>query len=168
MTLNETVRLAAAIIGKSACRRDIEIAFYERESEDRRRGRLNLSQNKQNRQTLVRFKAALRKLRGEFMKLPDALRHPLMSSQFDGHCAVWVEICDKLLARRPDKPRRNAASKRLAATQALRLLTKYDKPVETKRNGAWCKLAAVLYGEKNADLRRYCRALRDSANPGSK
>ncbi len=125
-------------------------------------------QNKANRRALERFEAALHRVRIELKKLPDALRYPLQSTHIDSQCEVSMAVCRKHPARHPGKPRRNSAGKKFAAAQALHLLSKHRLGADTNRRGSWCKLAAVLYGEKDADLSRYCRALRDGANPGAK
>lgn len=45
--------------------------------------------------------------------------------------------------------------------QAAGLLRELDRPLRVTRNGTFCRLAAALYGNKNADLFRQCRACKD-------
>jgi hypothetical protein len=89
------------------------------------------------------------------------LRFPLLSTGFDEHCRVWLDICKKLRQeRRSTKPKRSDGfRKRCAAEQALILLRKCRSDVEirTVDDGRYRELAAVLYGKPDADLRRYCR-----------
>jgi hypothetical protein len=123
-----------------------------------------------NKKTLEPFEAALRRLRAEFKKLPDALRYPLLSTQFDEHCRVWLDVCKKLReGRRPNKPKRDDGFRqRVAAEHALILLRKFKSDVEirTVSDGHYCDLAAVLYGDPKADLRRYCREQLQVTKPG--
>jgi hypothetical protein len=55
------------------------------------------------------------------------------------------------------KPKPDAYEKRLAAEAALGLLKAHDIDPTTTKTGAFCMLAAALYGDKSADLQRHCR-----------
>lgn len=193
MTLEETLRRATAIIGNApACRKDIEVAFYERQTKEQERGWRDLSQNKEARKKLRHFKNALMTLRAAFRELPDALRYPFLSSvpsflssvpfligslpegKLSGHglspsdCDVWIDICKKFEKQHhSEKPKRSDGFyKKLAAAQAIRLMRKYKLDVTTAKDSDFCRLAALLAGEPKADLRRYCRAARDITKPG--
>ena len=62
-------------------------------------------------------------------------------------------------ARQPSsKTARNAFKKRLAAEEAVWLLRKYGVDLTSSKEGAFCKLGALLYGKPQADLQRQCRA----------
>ena len=70
------------------------------------------------------------------------------------------------------KPKPDAEEKRLAAEAALHLLKTHDIDPTTTKTGAFCKLAAVLYGDKSVDLQHHCRAelrraqIRNKNSPG--
>jgi hypothetical protein len=56
--------------------------------------------------------------------------------------------------------RADGFKKRLALQAAFRLLSDRDRPCRASRNGAWCKLAAILYGQPKADMLAQARQLR--------
>ena len=74
------------------------------------------------------------------------------------------ERADELAA----KSARSAYKKRLAAEEALWLSRKYGVDVVTSKEGAFCTLAALLYGKPQADLRRHCRAALRNRGAGIK
>jgi hypothetical protein len=143
------------------CWRALIEALGQMDAAEQTRQRASLSESKKDRIVLKRFEAALHRLRHELEKLPDQLRFPLLSTGFDEHCRVWLDICKKLRQeRRSTKPKRSDGfRKRCAAEQALILLRKCRSDVEirTVDDGRYRELAAVLYGKPDADLRRYCR-----------
>ena len=55
------------------------------------------------------------------------------------------------------KPKPDACEKRLAADAALHLLKTHDIDPTTTKTGAFCKLAAMLYGDQSANLQYHCR-----------
>ena len=75
------------------------------------------------------------------------------------HLGLLVWICKKWEKSKLSKPKPSADEKRLAAMAALRLLRTHDIDPTTTKTGAFCKLAAVLYGDKSADLQHHCRAV---------
>jgi hypothetical protein len=56
--------------------------------------------------------------------------------------------------------RADGFKKRLALQQAFWLLNDRSRPCVANRNGDWCKLAAILYGNPKADMLSQCRKLR--------
>ena len=83
------------------------------------------------------------------------------------HLGLLVWICEEWEKSKLGKPKPNADEKQQAAVAALYLLKKNNiDPTKTK-TGIFCKLAAVLYGDKSADLQHHCRAvLSRRVNPG--
>jgi hypothetical protein len=67
-------------------------------------------------------------------------------------------ICESWENSKLGKPKPSAYEKRLAAEAALHLLKMHDIDPTTTKTGAFCKLAAVLYGDKSDDLQHHCRA----------
>jgi hypothetical protein len=56
--------------------------------------------------------------------------------------------------------RTDGFKKRLALQQAFWLLNDRNRPCVASRNGDWCKLAAILFGNPKADMLSHCRVLR--------
>jgi hypothetical protein len=54
-----------------------------------------------------------------------------------------------------------AIIQRQAAALAYSLLRQSNRPIVTTRNGAWHRLASILYGDRKADLFDYLRELKD-------
>jgi hypothetical protein len=74
---------------------------------------------------------------------------------------VLIGVCKRVEQKhRPGRPKRDDGfGQRLAAREAFGLLTRYAKPIATGENAAFCKLAAILYGNTAANLQRYCREI---------
>src|SRR5262249_3248364 len=103
-----------------------------------------------------RFEATLRNMRTKLKTLPKDLRLILSEHRLDEEsCAVWLEVSNDY--PRPGAPRPDAWRQRLAAVWARRLLGRHHRPTEPKQIS---RLAAILYGDKDADLSRYERELR--------
>jgi hypothetical protein len=127
---------------------------------DAAEGDQELKSVSKNVKTLRPFEDTLRRLRIQFQNLPDSLRYPLLSTQFDDHCKVWLDVCKKLRTQPRGKPKRDdGLRKRLAAEQALILLRKCrpEIQIKTSRDGRYFSLAATLFGYPSADLKRFCR-----------
>jgi hypothetical protein len=75
------------------------------------------------------------------------------------HLELLSAICESWEKSKLGKPKPSADDKRLAAEAALHLLKIHDVSATTSKTGAFCKLAAVLYGDKRADLQHHCRAV---------
>jgi hypothetical protein len=93
------------------------------------------------------FTAVLRKARRD---LPEDLRLvsglDLLLHNFEAYAAVKLQ------------PRPEAFEKSVAADAALHLCQRFNVPTTTYERGAFCRLAAVLYGDESADLKKHCRA----------
>ena len=74
------------------------------------------------------------------------------------HLELLHAICESWEKSKLGEPKPDAYEKRLAAKAALHLLKMHDIDPTTTKTGAFCKLAAVLYGDKGADLQHHCRA----------
>jgi hypothetical protein len=90
--------------------------------------------------------------------LPPDLRPLFADIDFKKH----QDVCAELAA--PGKPKRDDYAKITAARQARLLLKKYGHPIKTTRGGTWERLAAILYGDKSADLFNQCRKLHGKQN----
>jgi hypothetical protein len=72
----------------------------------------------------------------------------------------WRPILEEIGDSRSRKrPQMNALKKRLAVAEAHQLLQKYgSRRVTATKNGEFCRLAALLYGDPKADLINQCKA----------
>jgi hypothetical protein len=74
------------------------------------------------------------------------------------HLAADIEILTQaLVLRRPPLP---VPTLQAAAIAARDLLEKYGRRVTTTKDGDWCKLAAILYGDPDRRMDRSCREVR--------
>ena len=73
------------------------------------------------------------------------------------HLKLLNAICESWEKSKLGKPKPDAYEKRLAAEAALHLLKLHEIDPTTTKTGAFCKLAAVLYGDQSADLQYHCR-----------
>jgi hypothetical protein len=77
--------------------------------------------------------------------------------------AAYIVKLKKLIAEpSPSKP---GPALRAAAIAARDLLEKYDRRVKTTKDGDWCKLAAILYGEPGRRMDRNCREVQRMERP---
>jgi hypothetical protein len=165
------------LIGTGACRGDIEYTLSV----------LDITQtniefrSKSSKRAAEQFYVALRMVRSAAKKLPANLRFAMFADwldegdQFYNGDLNFVRAITRLMeasdryAREPSsKSARSAYKKRLAAEEALWLSRKYGVDVVTSKEGAFCTLAALLYGKPQADLRRHCRAALRSRGTGIK
>jgi len=148
MTRGEIVRRAIKEVGP-ASRGDIEAALDEIERAREKKPPPRL------RRTLESFEATLRKVRTKLKTLPPDLRLILSEHRLDEEsCVVWFNVSNNY--PRPGAPKPDAWRQRLAAVWARRLLVRHKGPAST---GQISRLAAILYGNTDADLRRYVREL---------
>jgi hypothetical protein len=160
----DRVDRAVAIIGHPACRDDVEQAVesiaYQHAFATRRS---------------KRGKAAARNLARALRHVQIALQNEhlfpwLAASLNEQKVAGWIDHCDAI-AGRPLKganERWTGAAERRAVEEAYELLRKYGRPATTTKGSQLEQLAAILYGNANADLHHYCRAVVRSAKSGTK
>ena len=74
--------------------------------------------------------------------------------------SAFIARCERELIRPARAPVRTAHKQKLAVKEALGLLLKYgtQRDVRISRNSRWHQLAAVLFGNTEADLFRHMRA----------
>jgi hypothetical protein len=64
-----------------------------------------------------------------------------------------------------DEPKRHDGdAKHIAALEAALLFERYGIPLTTTRGGKFCRLAAALYGDEDADLFHHCCAVKVDRN----
>jgi hypothetical protein len=164
LTVSERVELAIQLLGPGS-EQDMKAAIDWIE-EIRR----NARQGSQDplydwRGELRAFIAALKRVLSKTKLMRKKMPRPGLLDSLDAECEKWIGLCQGQLdkhelksgsgLREPVKefrrPRRHDADvKRRAAERARALMAKYSKP------GSEHKLAAILYGDESADLRKYC------------
>ncbi len=175
LTRNQIVDAAVKIIGEGRARRaDVEAIVDHMSKLCERSKRTRSRESKNQKQFAKQYSAALRKLINMTRKAPIDFRAlPLLQISvpqlgidkevFDHehllrHLELLNWICEVWEKSKLGKPKPNAEEKRLAAEAALGLLKMHDIDPTTTKTGVFCKLAAVLYGDKSADLQHHCRA----------
>jgi len=178
------VDAAVKIIGNGRARRaDIELVVDHMNKLCQRAKRTQSRESKSQKQFAKQYGAALRKVitmtnkaSTDFRVVPllyfSAPQPGIDKEIFDHehflhHLQVLARICERWEKSKLGKPKPSANEKQLAAKAALILLRKYNIDPTTTKTGIFCRLAAVLYGDKDADLQHHCRlALSRSVNPG--
>jgi len=180
LTRSQIVDAAVKIIGDDRARRDDLQAILDRMMRACARSeRTRSRQSKKQKQFAKQYSAALRKViamtrtaPSDFRALPllgiSVPRLNINNEVFDHehllrHLELLHAISESWEKSRLGQPKPDAYEKRLAAGAALHLMQMHDMAPTTTKAGAFCKLAAVLYGDKAADLQHYCReALRQA------
>lgn len=174
LTRTQIVDAAVKIIGERTARRADVQAIVEKmskmcERSKRTRSRESKSQKqfaKQYGLALRKFIVMTRKAPTDFRALPFHVSAPQLGIEkewFDHehllrHLKLLQAICESWEKSKLGKPKPNAYEKRLAADAALHLLKTHDIDPTTTKTGAFCKLAAVLYGDPSDHLQYHCRA----------
>ena len=176
LTRNQIVDAAVKIIGEGRARRaDVEAIVEKMSKLCELWKRTRSSESKNQKQFAKQYSAALRKVIAMTRNAPTDFRPPLPLLQisvpqlgidkevFDHehllrHLELLNWICEIWEKSKLGKPKPNAHEKRLAAEAALHLLKMHDIDPTTTKTGVFCKLAAVLYGDKSAHLQHHCRA----------
>jgi len=161
-------RFWKAILGEGRpCRGDIEYSLSFIDSTQ-----TNIEfRSKSSKKAAERFYGALRKVRNAAKKLPSNLRLAMFADWVDERDQFYngdqnfaraitrlMEASNRYARESSSKTARNAFKKRLAAEEAVWLLRKYGVDVMSSKEGAFCTLAALLYGKPQADLQHQCRA----------
>jgi hypothetical protein len=72
----------------------------------------------------------------------------------------WIERCDEMESEPTRLVARDDSKKTRAAERAFALLRRHGRKVVTTRDSVFCRLAAVLFGESDADLEHICREVK--------
>lgn len=187
LTPKQRVQGAVEIIGK-ASRADIEATVSQLDKMIERSKRFRSQDSGKQKRFAREYGAALRKVIGMMRKAPYELQVPaalgavvvsvpalgIDKEVFDDHehllrhLMLLNWICERGEKSKLGKPKPDAFEKRLATEAALYLLKTHGiKPTTTKTN-KFCRLAAVLYGNKSADLQHQCRKLSDERKSAAK
>ncbi len=181
LTQIQIVDAAVKIIGEDRARRaDVEAVVEKMSKLSELSKRKRSSESKNQKRFAKQYSAALRKVIAMTINAPTDFRAPppplqvsvpqlgIDKQMFDlehllRHLKLLSAISESWEKSKLGKPKPNAEEKRLAAAAALHLLKMHGIDPTTTKTGAFCKLAAVLYGVKlaaalYADLQHHCRA----------
>jgi hypothetical protein len=182
ITRDDIVRRAAQLIGTPECKGDVEGALNDMAVLEAQHNHSRLFGSKSSKKAAEQFSAALRKVRDLTKNLPEHLHFALFGDWVDRHAEVYnghlkfahavarlMEASDQCARMPSGKPARSAYKKRLAAEEALRLLREYGaRRVTVTKRSDFCRLAALLCGEPQADLQQQCRAELGKRRTGAK
>jgi hypothetical protein len=175
LTRDQIVDAAVKIIGEGIARRADVQAIVEKMTKMCERWRRTRSrESKSQKHFAKQYSLALRKVIAmtrtaptDFRALPSfhisAPHLGIDKERFDHehllrHLKLLNAICESWEKSKLGKPKPDAYEKRLAAEAALHLLKLHKIGPTTTKTGAFCKLAAVLYGDQGDDLQHHCRA----------
>ena len=175
LTRDQIVDAAVKIIGEGIARRaDVQATVEKMSKMCERSKRTRSRESKRQKQFAKRYSLALRKVIAmtrtsptDFRALPSlhisAPQLGIDKERFDHghllrHLKLLNAICEIWEKSKLGKPKPDAYEKRLAAEAALHLLKLHKIDPTTTKTGVFCKLAAVLYGDKSEDLQYHCRA----------
>jgi hypothetical protein len=174
LTPEQIVDAASKIIGEGRVRRsDVEAILDHMSKLCERSKRTRSRESKNQKQFAKQYSAALRKVIAMTVNAPTDFRvlplsqvsAPQLGIDKEGfdhdhllrHLRFLNAISESWEKSKLGKPKPDAYEKRLAAEAALGLLKAHDIDPTTTKTGAFCMLAAALYGDKSADLQRHCR-----------
>jgi hypothetical protein len=175
LTRDQIVDAAVKIIGEGGARRaDVEATVEKMSKMCGLSKRTRSSESKNQKHFAKQYGLALRKVIVMTRNAPIDLHAPsplpvtapqlgIDKEWFDHehllrHLKLLHLICEGWEKSKLGKPKPDAYEKRLAAEAALGLLKMHDIDPTTTKAGIFCKLAAVLYGDKSEDLQYHCRA----------
>jgi hypothetical protein len=163
LTRNQIVDAAVKIIGDDRARiADVQETVEKMRKMCELSKRTRVSRSKNQKQFAKQYRLALRKVIDLTRKAPTDLRAPwplpvsapqlgIDKKLFNHehllrHLGLLHAICETWEKSELGKPKPDAYEKRLAAGAALHLIKMHDIDPTTTKAGAFCKLAAVLYG----------------------
>ena len=153
-----TLEQILLIVGDTPeARKDIEQDLRDIEWWKTQWGFHRLAQKRRHRDALTRIERCVTQIRIDAASLPQEVApfFTVLSPALE----IMRQMCALSLAEDTDQtPRRDSFNKELAALVALQLMRKHVKPVSTTKHGAFCQLAALLFGDPTADLQYQCRA----------
>jgi hypothetical protein len=149
--------------GFTAPKAIVEAELYQLELRCAALGRMRSRGSKTTKRAIKQLGAALRKAK---LGLPEDFRLSLGINRMIDHLEVYERI---------DQEPETANARREATLSAMYLCETFGIPLTTTRatvgTGGFCRLAAALSGDDNADMQHYCRELVQarraaSAKPG--
>jgi hypothetical protein len=163
MTRDQQIEAALALINpedREQCRRRIETALDDiagiEEVADTFRSRLYAS--KVTKAKVQSLRDVLDRVRVTHKNLPEQYKATVFK-ELDWR--GYIAACDKILDLPSEPPGPRALRRFLAAAKAKHLLLSYGMKPTVTRGRRWHRLAAILYGDRKADLFVYLRQFKD-------
>jgi hypothetical protein len=176
MTINQQIRkalelLAPSLGDRAECQHDIEVALERVERGTAAARSFRVAGSKNGKAGIIRYYAALRRLRAAYASLDPAIR-PWFSFAETAHVAGKPTIIDREIARaemfldRPSPPpRRDATRNKAAVAAAYDLLEWWGQKAAVTRGGKWAQLAEILTGDQTVDLFDHLRDFKRRPRP---
>ena len=152
--LSRSIRQAKKILGNDCDENEIKKSLLNTRYRGQYRTPLR-PVNKKEKQALERFGKSLRRL---IVTLQDEnlLDYARKRMKVD-KLREQLQHVEKLASLPLPRPRPSSRLQRAAVRQSAILLELHNIPRTTSRQGKFCRLAAVLYGDQTADLFEHCR-----------
>jgi hypothetical protein len=176
MTRNRQIRKALELLAplssdRSECKHDIILALDRVEHRSAAERSFRVAGSKKGKAGVLRYSAALRRLRQAYGSLDPAIR-PWFSLGETAYVADRATIIDReleraemFLPRPPPAPRRYASRNKAAVAAAHDLLRWWGHKAAVTRKGKWAQLAKILVGDQALDLFDHLRAFKSSPGP---
>ena len=153
------------------CQHDIELALKRVERGAAAARSFRVASSKKGKAGLMRYCAALRRLRNSYNALDPAIR-PWFSlaeiAYVAGNPTVIdreIAIAEDFLATPSPPPRRDASRNKVAVAAAYDLLNWWGQRAPVTRGGKWAQLAKILTGDMTIDLFHHLRESRRRPGP---
>jgi hypothetical protein len=114
--------------------------------------------SKSTRAKLIALRGELRRTRAAYNALPPNTRRGWFPD-LDADLRKYEERYDRIVEQHwieQPRQRRSGFKERIAVLHAHRLHAHYGLPIKASRTNTWCGLAAVLFGDEDADMLHYC------------
>ena len=155
---------------RAECQHDINLALDRVEHHVAAARSFRVAGSKKGKSGVMRYCAALRRLRNAYHALDPAIR-PWFSLAETAYVAGKPTVIDREIARaetflnRPSPPpRRDASRNKAAVAAAYDLLGWWGHKATVTRGGKWAQVANILAGDKATDLLDHLREFK--RNPG--
>ncbi len=171
MTRDQQIRKALELLApprsqRAECQQDIKIALDRVEHGAAAAQSFRVAGSKKGKAEVMRYCAALRRLRNAYHGLGPAIR-PWFSLSETAYIAGKPTMIDReialaevFLVRLSPPPRPDARRNKLAVAAAYDVLNWRSQRAMITRNGKWAKLAAILAGDMSVDLFDHMREFR--------
>jgi hypothetical protein len=173
MTRDQQIRKALELLAppprqRTECQHDIKVALDRVERGAAVARSFRVAGSKKGKSGVMRYCAALRRLRIAYHALDPAIR-PWFSLAETAYIVGKptlidreIEIAEAFLARPSPPPRRDARRNKLAVAAAFDLLNWWRHRAVVTRSGKWTQLAKILTGDTTVDLFDHLRAFKRS------
>ena len=158
MRKDQQVRAACKLLAPSSdqrekCKNEIAAALNRIEFSTKL-GIFNLGLSSKEIRAVEKLIVELRRAKTAYISLSKHDHIPDVKIDFDG----LIERYKKWLAQQSVAPRhRTSIKQQKSVWEARVLMWQWGHPARTTRNGKWCRLAAILYGDEEIDMFNHVR-----------